>query len=569
MGDNAASLCIARILITSRYVLRYQPMTGRKIAPLLQDFGNEDRVLTSWADEAQGSMWAQLGQHIHPHDIETQHAVRQNNGSVASTSAAYQRAKHPCPTAALAFAMLTEQRELGSPQKRYAQHSDDLKAADALCYNGLSEELVTLDIHQDHYEAHTSSSRTPARFAHVVARDFAALKSHMPRLKRIEITCASLSGDFIDAMIVGLQGQPIQELVLHHCGLGTDELTSLLESMGQHLLHLDVSYNNFSDLSASGFDFGLAPNLLSLDLSHCGLDLADVNLTSCLALRSLNVSSNAGGASFLMGHDMGAMPHLEVLQLNRTQLVGGSLTHLDVSTNEALHTLDLGYNALRNDDMHKFCVAQTCAIRRLNVSGNAIGSAGFVTLQLKGMAQLQELDFADNDLKDYSRLHALHKPSLAHWPHLRWLDLAGCEGITKANLLALGLDAAPNLAFLDLSATQLHDEAFAAIPWARMHALRTFRAEFNHVSHRGIEAAAIEACPSLIELDVQNHAMSRMEALHAFVNKAQLKLSGLWLGNGSQDGQLSPHEPPEDHSAIAALLQTLQQKLGPQAYIDA
>lgn len=538
-------------------------MTGRKIAtlpaaPLHNDVGNAPFEL-----EAPGLMWAQLGQHVHPHDIETQRAVRQNNGSISSTTAAYERAEHHCPRAGLAFDTLTD----GSTLRSVAQEQEDLSALEAISFNGLKNELVALDIHQDHYEPHQHAGVTQEPFAHVNAHDFSALIARMPRLKHIEITCARLSSHFIEAMVAGLEGHPIEELILHHCGLCTDDLLTILEGMGRTLAHLDVSYNNFADHEVGALDFALAPNLVSLDLSHCGIDLADVNLTSCVKVRELNLSSNASGASFLMGHDMGAMPQLQVLQLNRTQLVGGSLSHLDLSCNPALHTLDLGYNALRNDDMHKFSIASSCGLRRLNVSGNAIGAEGFVTLQLKGMDGLQELNFADNDLKDYSRLWALHSPTLAAWPNLHWLDLAGCEGITKVNILALGLEKAPRLAYLDLSATQLNDETFAALPWIGMARLRTFRAEFNHISGQGVFLAAFERCGTLCELDLQHHAMTRQEAARAFVDKKGLALAALWLTNGEAQ-EAFPRMATRADASVQPLLDKLRQQLGAKAHIE-
>lgn len=543
-------------------------MTGRKIALETYESARDDHVLPFWTEDAHQTVWAHLGQHIHPHDTETQRAVRQNNGSIIGTTQALDRAHNHCPKAREAFALLARERPIGSGLCDVS--GDSITTADAVSFNGLEKELVALDIHQDHYTPHKNARPAREAFAHVKAADFRALLQRMPNLARIEITCAPLSHAFIDAMIAGLSGHPIRELILHHCSLTCEDLMTVLEHMGASLQHLDVSYNNLADHGVGGLEFGLAPKLEVLDISHCNLDLADVNLTPCLQLRSLNASSNPGGSSFLMGHDMGAMPLLEVLQLNRTQLVGGSLGHLDVSTNQALHTLDLGYNALRNDDMHKFCVSTDGALRRLNVSGNAIGAEGFVTLQRKGIATLQELDFADNDLHDYSRLQALHQPTLASWPQLRWLDLAGCGGISRATVVALGLHLAPKLSFLDLSATQLHDEAFAALPWARMPALRTFRAEFSHVSQEGIARAAFDACPSLVELDLQHHGMGRIEALEAFVAKAWQNLTTLWLGQSHDDPDGhhgAEHETIETQAQAAPLLERLRARLGPQGAV--
>lgn len=540
-------------------------MTGRKIAAKLHNEAPDDHVLPFWTEDDHHAVWAHLGQHIHPHDIETQRAVRQNNGSIIGTTQALDRARNLCPRAQQAFAWLARERPLGAAIKEYLEVSPS--GAEALAFNGLKEELVALDIHEDHYAPHRGSRPAREAFAHVRAADFRALVAHNPNLTRIEITCAPLSHAFVDAMVAGLSGHPVRELILHHCSLTSEDLLALLEHMGPTLQHLDLSYNNFSDRSFGALDFSVAPELRVLDLSHCNFDLADLDLTACVQLRSLNLSSNAGGASFLMGHDIGAMPLLQVLQLNRTQLVGGSLSHLDVSTNRALHTLDLGYNALRNDDMHKFCVATDGALKRLNVSGNAIGAEGFVTLQKKGIATLQELDFADNDLHDYSRLVALHQPSLASWPELQWLDLAGCGGITRTTVVALGLHLAPQLSFLDLSATQLHDEAFAALPWAQMPALRCFRAEYSHVSKEGIAHAAFEACPTLVEMDLQHHGMGRIEALEAFLAKAWQNLTTLWLGQAFGGPDADEADTADTQALAQPLLERLRARLGPQGAV--
>jgi Leucine-rich repeat (LRR) protein len=505
-------------------------------------------------------MWAQLGQHIHPDDTETWRAVRQNNGSIASTAAAYARAHNPCEQAAEAFARLVG---MGADALHAPWGDHDPAWGDAISFNGLKEELMALDIHQDHYERRGRPKRPS--FGHLVAADFRALHQRMPALRRIDITCATLSNEFVEAMVVGLAGCAIEELILHHCALRADDLALILEHMAPTLTTLDVSYNDLSDHGVGALDFTRALKLQTLDLSHCGVDLADVNLTGCTGLQTLNLSSNAGGASFLMGHDLGAMPHLQVLQLNRTQLVGGSLGHLDLTGNAVLHTLDLGYNALRNDDMHKFAVAAGCAIEKLNVSGNALGAEGFVTLQKKGLQRLVELDFADNDLSDYGRLRALHTPTLHHWPHLQTLDLAGCDGMTKQTLQALQLHEAQALRHLDLSSTQLCDAIFTAIPWAAMPALQTFRAEFNHVSPRGIEAAAFHACRTLLELDVQNHAMGRAEALRAFAGKPDFPLRTLRLRNRTLE-DASPD--PDADGDIAPLVQLLRRKFGAAAHIE-
>lgn len=504
-------------------------------------------------------MWAQLVQHIHPDDTETQHSVRQNNGSVSSTMAAYQRAKNHCLHASHAFDVLAS----GQLLKQVGPLKTPHLKGDAIVFNGLNHELTSIDIHQDHYEQRTTDARnTSGHRFHIAAADFRALAKALPRLKKIEITCAALTEQFIEAMTLGLKDCPIEELTLHHCGLGFEDLLTLLDAWAPSLRTLDLSYNDLSDHAVGGLDLCAAEALEVLDLSHCSIDLADINLSDCTELRSVNLSSNLGGASFLMGHDLGAMPKLQVLQLNRTQLVGGSLSHLDLTLNHHLHTLDLGYNALRNDDMHKFALAMPCALRHLNVSGNAIGAIGFVSLQHKGIDELVTLDFADNDLSDYSRYAALSSPSFRQWPNLRTLDLAGCDGITKATLSALQLSAAARLQRLDLSSTQLHDDAFAALPWAHLHALRTFRAEFNHITQTGIRLAAFDACPSLVELDLQNHAMTMAECLQAFAAKPRLAITTLWLRNRALDGEEA------EEAKTDALVQGVRTRLGPCGYLD-
>eukprot|EP00986_Skeletonema_menzelii_P004408 scaffold1484_cov153-Skeletonema_menzelii.AAC.1 len=223
--------------------------------------------------------------------------------------------------------------------------------------------------------------------------------------------CAALG-----ATMKNWRSSSLKKLVIHASDFDDDGLLSLVEGMANcvNLEHLDLDGNDqiteiglsaLSDLFRSKKFY-----LQELDLSYMaihddGMICLAAGAASIMTLKSLDLSRNAFGDEGLQAMAVGLSNSKNLESLNLS--VNGpfsaiGLRSLSDMIPAALKVLCLASNGINDEGLQALAVGlrKHITIETLNLSGNAIGSAGVRALTAAEITSLRSLGLASNAIND-------------------------------------------------------------------------------------------------------------------------------------------------------------------------